>query len=68
MGWVGVVGGWVRGQSCSSTKLLVELIWVVTMLVIWSGLNLFQLLTAWMTLGNVANVSNIGNIGNIVKT
>ena len=63
-GW----GGWVRGQLCSSTKLLVELIWVVTMLVIWSGLNLFQLLTAWMTLGNVANVSNIGNIGNIVKT
>ena len=27
-GWV----GWVRDQLCSSTKLLVELIWVVTIL------------------------------------
>ena len=36
-------------------------------MVICSGLNLFQLLKAWMTLGNVGNVGNIGNLGNMVK-
>ena len=34
-------------------------------MVICSGLNLFPLLKAWMTLGNVGN---IGNLGNMVKT
>ena len=32
-----VVVGWVRGQLCSSTKLLVELIWVVTKNAVNSG-------------------------------
>ena len=35
-GWV----GWVRDRLCSSTKLLVELIWVVTISVAFMHQNL----------------------------
>ena len=34
------VGGWVRDRLCSSTKLLVELIWVVTISVAFMHQNL----------------------------